>query len=125
MKAVSSRARKQLLPCEVFDLVSGTSTGGIIAILLGRLGLDCQTAIKVYKELTTAVCGSDEPTFYKAFFSAIEVGLDSKPYEATIANVVGKYAGHEDMTMAQDGVNLIDHKHTRVSIRKGIQKMEY
>ncbi|KAF8427183.1 hypothetical protein L210DRAFT_3565468, partial [Boletus edulis BED1] len=45
---------------KVFDLVCGTSTGGIIAILLGRLGLDCSTAISVYKELGPRVFGMDE-----------------------------------------------------------------
>ncbi|KAF9052568.1 hypothetical protein BDP27DRAFT_1180722, partial [Rhodocollybia butyracea] len=42
-------------PCEVFDLICGTSTGGLISILLGRLGLDCMTAISVYGELGPAV----------------------------------------------------------------------
>jgi Patatin-like phospholipase len=28
-----------LLPCEHFDLIGGTSTGGLIAIMLGRLGM--------------------------------------------------------------------------------------
>jgi patatin-like phospholipase/acyl hydrolase len=28
-----------LLPCEYFDLIGGTSTGGLIAIMLGRLGM--------------------------------------------------------------------------------------
>ncbi|KAF8546366.1 hypothetical protein OG21DRAFT_1518188 [Imleria badia] len=32
-------------PCQIFDLICGTSTAGIVAILLGRLGLDCSTAI--------------------------------------------------------------------------------
>jgi Patatin-like phospholipase len=27
------------LPCELFDLIGGTSTGGLIAIMLGRLGM--------------------------------------------------------------------------------------
>jgi patatin-like phospholipase/acyl hydrolase len=105
MKAVSTRARKQLLPCEVFDIISGTSTGGVIAILLGRLGLDCPTAIKVYKDLTNAVCGSDEHAFWKSFLSSIEVGFDPKQYEAAVSRVVEKYAGHEDMTMAQADKN--------------------
>jgi patatin-like phospholipase/acyl hydrolase len=28
-------------PCEYFDLIGGTSTGGIIAIMLGRLRMVC------------------------------------------------------------------------------------
>jgi Patatin-like phospholipase len=28
-----------LLPCEHFDLIGGTGTGGLIAIMLGRLGM--------------------------------------------------------------------------------------
>jgi patatin-like phospholipase/acyl hydrolase len=28
---------KPPLPCEIFDLICGTSTGGLIAIMLGRL----------------------------------------------------------------------------------------
>jgi len=27
----------EIRPCEVFDLICGTSTGGLIAIMLGRL----------------------------------------------------------------------------------------
>jgi patatin-like phospholipase/acyl hydrolase len=29
------------LPCEYFDLICGTSTGGLIAIMLGRLRMVC------------------------------------------------------------------------------------
>jgi patatin-like phospholipase/acyl hydrolase len=32
-----SRAEDTPLPCEYFDLIGGTSTGGLIAIMLGRL----------------------------------------------------------------------------------------
>ncbi|KAF2998234.1 hypothetical protein E8E13_005657 [Curvularia kusanoi] len=38
-------------PCEVFDLIGGTSTGGIIAIMLGRLEMDVDECIAVYLEL--------------------------------------------------------------------------
>jgi patatin-like phospholipase/acyl hydrolase len=47
-------------PCQIFDLICGASTGGIIAILLGRLGLDCSTAISIYQELGPRVFGKEK-----------------------------------------------------------------
>ena len=32
---------KPVLPCEYFDLICGTSTGGLIALMLGRLRMVC------------------------------------------------------------------------------------
>lgn len=28
---------EEIRPCEIFDMIGGTSTGGIIAVMLGRL----------------------------------------------------------------------------------------
>ncbi|KAK9857679.1 hypothetical protein MYU51_019821 [Penicillium brevicompactum] len=42
-------------PCDVFDLIGGTSTGGIIAIMLGRLEMDVDECIKAYVKLTERV----------------------------------------------------------------------
>ncbi|KAJ5774501.1 hypothetical protein N7457_009397 [Penicillium paradoxum] len=44
-------------PCEVFDLIGGTSTGGLIAIMLGRLEMDVDRCIDAYSELAAAVFG--------------------------------------------------------------------
>jgi patatin-like phospholipase/acyl hydrolase len=44
-KRIGKRSRNDntpLKPCDYFDLIGGTSTGGIIAILLSRLRLDCK-----------------------------------------------------------------------------------
>ncbi|KOS47673.1 hypothetical protein ACN38_g1342 [Penicillium nordicum] len=35
-------------PCEHFDLIGGTSTGGIIAIMLGRLGMTVDECLQAY-----------------------------------------------------------------------------
>ncbi|KAK6850534.1 hypothetical protein PG987_000168 [Apiospora arundinis] len=41
-------------PCEYFDLIGGTSTGGIIAIMLGRLGMTVDECIRAYKNVGRA-----------------------------------------------------------------------
>ncbi|KGO78332.1 Acyl transferase/acyl hydrolase/lysophospholipase [Penicillium italicum] len=38
-------------PCEYFDLIGGTSTGGIIAIMLGRLGMTVDECIRAYRKV--------------------------------------------------------------------------
>ncbi len=45
------------LPCHYFDYVSGASTGGLIAILLGRLRMSVDEAIEEYKKLSAKVFG--------------------------------------------------------------------
>lgn len=42
-------------PCEYFDLICGTSTGGLIAIMLGRLRMDIDDCITVYQDLAGKV----------------------------------------------------------------------
>ncbi|OJJ96527.1 hypothetical protein ASPACDRAFT_63446 [Aspergillus aculeatus ATCC 16872] len=38
-------------PCEYFDLIGGTSTGGIIAIMLGRLGMTIDECLEAYRKV--------------------------------------------------------------------------
>ncbi|EXL66129.1 hypothetical protein FOPG_17678 [Fusarium oxysporum f. sp. conglutinans race 2 54008] len=38
-------------PCDYFDLIGGTSTGGIIAIMLGRLRMTVDECIRAYKKV--------------------------------------------------------------------------
>lgn len=47
-------------PCEHFDLIVGTGTGGLIAIMLGRLRLDIETCKMVYVQMTKVVFESDK-----------------------------------------------------------------
>ncbi|KAH8588549.1 phospholipase [Bisporella sp. PMI_857] len=42
-------------PCEYFDLIGGTSTGGLIAVMLGRLRMRASEAIDVYLKLSQDV----------------------------------------------------------------------
>ncbi|CAE6461061.1 unnamed protein product [Rhizoctonia solani] len=42
----------KILPCEYFDMICGTSTGGLIAIMLGKLRMTVDEAIDKYLELS-------------------------------------------------------------------------
>ncbi|OBT45685.1 hypothetical protein VE00_03929 [Pseudogymnoascus sp. WSF 3629] len=47
--------KEPLEPWQYFDLMGGTSTGGIIAIMLGRLRMTIPECIKAYTELSKAI----------------------------------------------------------------------
>ncbi|KAF3903232.1 hypothetical protein ABW20_dc0104579 [Dactylellina cionopaga] len=44
-------------PCDYFDMISGTSTGGIIAIMVSRLRMGVDDCIQIYKDLAKDVFG--------------------------------------------------------------------
>jgi hypothetical protein len=47
-------------PCEHFDLIAGTGTGGLIAIMLGRMRMDVETCKEVYVRMTRKVFETDK-----------------------------------------------------------------
>ncbi|KAH6724669.1 acyl transferase/acyl hydrolase/lysophospholipase [Leptodontidium sp. MPI-SDFR-AT-0119] len=47
-------------PADHFDLIIGTGTGGLIAIMLGRLRLDLETCKEVYVQMTQKVFETDK-----------------------------------------------------------------
>ncbi|KAI1439218.1 acyl transferase/acyl hydrolase/lysophospholipase [Xylaria sp. CBS 124048] len=47
-------------PCDHFDLIVGTGTGGLIAIMLGRLRLDLEQCKELYVEMTRMVFETDK-----------------------------------------------------------------
>ena len=61
-------------PCDHFDLIAGAGTGGLIAIMLGRLRLDLDTCKELYVRMTRRVFETDKTilgiplkgTMYKA-----------------------------------------------------------
>ncbi|WKT53739.1 Patatin-like phospholipase domain [Fusarium oxysporum f. sp. vasinfectum] len=54
LKHLMKRIHPPQKPCDYFDLIGGTSTGGIIAIMLGRLRMDVQECIDKYIELSSS-----------------------------------------------------------------------
>lgn len=50
---------KDSKPCDYFDLMAGTSTGGLIAIMLARLRMSVPDCITAYHKLATQIFGID------------------------------------------------------------------
>lgn len=48
---------KEETPSQVFDLIVGTSTGGLIALLVGRLEKSTTEAIKAYQKMGQEIFG--------------------------------------------------------------------
>jgi hypothetical protein len=102
-------------PCQIFDLICGTSTGGVIAILLGRLGLDCSTATSIYKELGPRVFGRDEGKMWSHILAGEQ--FSSAAFETFFGEVVEKYTGGQTtmMKIRKSKPDTIEHRTTDVS----------
>lgn len=92
-------------PCDHFDLIVGTGTGGLIAIMLGRLRLDLETCKELYVRLTRMVFQTDKTiagipyrsTLFKA--SKLEEAIRSCVREHTVYEGEGN-DGHEPDTIS-------------------------
>ena len=56
-RQATGQKHRNVQPHEIFDLVAGTSTGGLIAIMLGKLGMTVEECLQSYNDLSTAVFG--------------------------------------------------------------------
>ncbi|KAH8829138.1 hypothetical protein DL96DRAFT_1554750 [Flagelloscypha sp. PMI_526] len=79
-------------PCQIFDLIGGSGNGGIIAILIGRLGLTVQEAYESYVELS-----------HQIFEEGLSREALSKRFETAAKKLVAKLTGSEDTKMSCPG----------------------
>ncbi|KAF9046654.1 acyl transferase/acyl hydrolase/lysophospholipase [Panaeolus papilionaceus] len=95
-------------PCDYFDMMAGTSTGGIIAIMLGRLRMTVDQCIDVYNDLSSKI-------FAAGILSQVGSGAttgarySSQVLEDSIKAIVKKHAGDADAPMLdpnQDGCKV-------------------
>ena len=122
-------------PCDYFDLIAGTGTGGLIAIMLGRLRLDVEVCKDVYVRMTRRVFETDKriagipyrSTLFKA--SRLEEAMRDCVREHTIFEEEGNdgtsKGGRESMIIpntpssAVSGFNGQDFKRTSVASSTG------
>ncbi|KAL8899270.1 MAG: hypothetical protein Q9207_006281, partial [Kuettlingeria erythrocarpa] len=54
------QASDMIRPCDYFDLIGGTGTGGLIAIMLGRLRMTLGQCQEIFREMTRVVFETDK-----------------------------------------------------------------
>ncbi|KAF2487441.1 acyl transferase/acyl hydrolase/lysophospholipase [Neohortaea acidophila] len=89
-------------PCDHFDLIAGTGTGGLIAIMLGRLRLDLDTCKDLYVRMTRRVFETDK-TFAgiplkSTMFKASK--LEEVIRECVREHTVSEYEGNDTLANA-------------------------
>ena len=71
-------------PCEIFDLIGGTSTGGLIAMLLGRLQLSVDEALNEYARMGEKIFSKKKKGAHEGHYYATKL-------EEAVQDVVQRY----------------------------------
>jgi hypothetical protein len=92
---------KDVEPHDIFDLVAGTSTGGLIAIMLGKLGMTVEQCIKAYYSLSATIFGK------KHLRARVTGGLAPAKYSGSrmrdcVRNLIHEHRSNEDLPMSAD-----------------------
>ncbi|KAF5556322.1 calcium-independent phospholipase [Fusarium phyllophilum] len=102
-------------PCDYFDLIGGTSTGGLLAIMLGRLQMDTQLCIQAYKSLSKEVFSRKfKVPFLENFRKASNVALSwpwfdgDKLKEAVCRTVKENLLPSDSAMLRQSGCTVED-----------------
>ncbi|KGO58344.1 Acyl transferase/acyl hydrolase/lysophospholipase [Penicillium expansum] len=91
-----------LKPCDVFDLIGGTSTGGLIAIMLGRLEMGVDDCVLAYTELMESVFSEKINNVPVDWSGKIVSQYDSNKLKKAIENVITR-AGLSPTDLMNDG----------------------
>ncbi|KAJ5732391.1 Acyl transferase/acyl hydrolase/lysophospholipase, partial [Penicillium malachiteum] len=89
-------------PCDLFDLIGGTSTGGLIAIMLGRLEMDVDECIEAYRALMESVFSDKTRKIALDWSGNVKAQYDSQKLRAAIEHVIVS-AGVSPDALMNDG----------------------
>ena len=79
---------KAYKPYHYFDYIAGTSTGGLSAIMLGRMQLDIDKALEQYDTVGNEVFGKPRPLHIHKFADFLAPKYGPKQMERAIQDVI-------------------------------------
>ncbi|KAG6284494.1 hypothetical protein E4U46_007032 [Claviceps purpurea] len=88
-------------PCDHFDLIVGTGTGGLIALMLGRMRLDLETCKELYVRMTRVVFETDKTIAGIPYRSTL---FKASKLEEAIQQAVQEHTAHEKNGSRDDGL---------------------
>ena len=93
MESINSKSPPK--PCDYFDMIGGTSTGGLIALMLGRMQLTVDECIVAYKELLPGIFTKIHHRI-KLQNGETQGRFDSKALEEGVRKLLVTYSRNED-----------------------------
>ena len=85
-------------PCEYFDMIGGTSTGGLVAIMLGRLRMHVASCITAYTEMSDKIFRKQRHRV-KNIKGELQARFDTEALETTIKDLIVKQGFDVDELM--------------------------
>lgn len=82
----------QWLPCHYFDYIGGTGTGGIVAIMLGRLKMNVIDSISEVETLMEATIGHSRIFHLRSLLFWPREKYDSKRFRNNMSSIVERRA---------------------------------
>jgi len=105
MKQVAVDPSNPPKPCHWFNMIGGTSTGGLIAIMLGRLQMSVKDCIDVFTRLMGSIFTKNHPVLDKIpfnFKSNIRARFSTAELERAIKEIIAE-AGYEGGLLRDPG----------------------
>lgn len=86
----------ELLPCHYFDYMYGTSTGGLISVMLARLRMTVPQCLEIYRQVGHELFG------HRRNILPLATKYHHKPLEKAVKNIVSMYCKHHEFCNGKD-----------------------
>lgn len=93
----------ELLPCHYFDYIYGTSTGGLISVMLARLRMTVPQCLEIYRRVGQELFG------HRRNVLPLATKYHHKPLEKAVQDIVSQYCKHHDACDGKDMHPWEDH----------------